>query len=65
MLEIGDDILDFQIFGEEDGRLQIDAFKCVLDENGICCEKLDLIRGVDYNVSNIKVYYINDKFVQK
>lgn len=58
MLEIGEDVLDFQIFGEEDGRLQIDALKCKLDNSGICYDKDYLIRGKDYEISNIKVDYI-------
>lgn len=58
MLEFGDDVLDFQIYGEEDGRLQIDALKCKLDENDICYDKDYLVRGKDYTIENIKVDYI-------
>lgn len=58
MLEIGGDVLDFQIFGEEDGRPQIDAMKCKLDDYGVCYDKEDLVRGRDYTIDNIRIDYI-------
>lgn len=58
MLEFGNDVLDFQIYGEEDGRLQIDALKCKIGEDGFCYDKDYLVRGKDYTIENIKVDYV-------
>lgn len=57
LLELGDDIFDFQIFGDEEtGKLKIDAYKCTLGNDGYVAEKEWLVNSL---IDNIRVEYVN------
>ena len=57
MLELGDHLFDFQIFGDEEtGKLMIDAYKCTLGSDGYVAEKEWL---KDANIDNIRIEYAN------
>ena len=55
MLELGDEVFDFQIYEDEDsGKLKIDAYKCLIGDDGYCYDKNWLETA---HVDNIKIEY--------
>jgi hypothetical protein len=59
-MEFDDNVFDFQIFGDENGRLHIDVHKCILDDWGNVIEKEYLSKKCC--VDNIVVDYATLNF---
>lgn len=55
MLDIDNDVIDFQIYGDE-GKLKIDAYKCLIGDDGYAYDKIWLDTDTA-KADNIKIEY--------